>query len=117
MQIALRLVFSKMRYVPLVDLAFSLEFLNLLGSDKKAMRFLKKLEEHIELTNPKLIKGLNQISLMNIMILFRANNLGSYEFFNKCAQLLEGEIQKDTWQKLDSNQIADLLSALRMVNV
>ena len=81
-----------MRYVPLVDLAFSLEFLNLLGSDKKAMRFLKKLEEHIELTNPKLIKGLNQISLMNIMIFFRANNLGSYEFFNKCAQLLEGEI-------------------------
>ena len=92
MQIALRLVFSKMRHVPLVDIAFSLQFIDLLDSDKKAARFLKKLEEHIELTNPKLIKGLNQTSLMDIMITFRANKLGSYEFFNKCAQLLEGEI-------------------------
>ena len=91
-----------MRHVPLHDLSFAMQFLQLLGSDKKAIRFMKKLEEYIELTNEKLIKGLNQESLINIMINFRTQSMGSYEFFNKCATLLEGEISMGRWRGLDS---------------
>ena len=59
-QLTIRFVYEHMRHVPMVDLAASLTFLSQLGDDRKILRYLAKVEELIELTNPKLLKQVEQ---------------------------------------------------------
>ena len=44
----------------MVDLAASISFLSQLGDPRKALRYLTKVEELIEFTNPKLLKQVEQ---------------------------------------------------------
>ena len=77
-----------MRHVPLIDISLSCQYLHLLQSPKKIMRYVSKIEELIEFTNPKLLKQVNSEALLMIMQVFRAYNMGSREFNDKCASIL-----------------------------
>ena len=84
----MRFIFDRMRHVPMIDIGLSCQYLNLLQSPKKILRYISKIEELIEFTNPKLLKQVNTEAFLMIMQVFRAYNLGSREFIDKCASIL-----------------------------
>ena len=77
-----------MRHVPMIDIGLSCQYLHLLQSPKKIFRYVQKIEELIEFTNPKLLKQVNTEAFLMIMQVFRAYNMGSREFVDKCASIL-----------------------------
>ena len=108
----IKFIFERMRNVPIIDLAVSFQYLPLLGSDKKILRFLTKVEEMIELTNPKLLKHVEVNAFISIMLIFRESKIGSQEFKDKCALVLQNCLERNRWTQLTGEDIAALLSCL-----
>ena len=52
----LRIAFIDMQNVPIVDLALSLEFLSSLDDERKITRYVSRLQETLEVTNPVILK-------------------------------------------------------------
>lgn len=116
---SLRLIYGQMQQVPMVDLAFSLKFVRILDSEKKARRYLSRLQETIEVSNPVLLKQpYNQDALLEILVSFKKLGYGNIMFREKIASLLQTMIEKETWIPLhDSSQVANLISCLRDIHV
>ena len=52
---SLRTIYSNMQNTPIVDLAFSLHYVSVLDDERKARKFLARLQDTIEMTNPTLL--------------------------------------------------------------
>ena len=49
-------MYLNMQKVPVVDMAYSLEFVQILDDERKIFRYLQRINDTIELTNPSLLK-------------------------------------------------------------
>ena len=66
------MIFMDMQNVPIVDLAYSLEFVHILGDERKIQRYLSRMMDTIEVTNPSLLKQVyNQEALIDILRFYR----------------------------------------------
>lgn len=103
----------------MVDLAYSLKFVRILDNEKKARRYISRLQETIEVSNPALLKQpYNQDALLEILVSFKKLGFGNLAFREKVASLLEAIIEKKMWIPFnDSSQVADLISCLRDIDV
>ena len=86
---ALRIVYSNMHNVPVVDIAFALQCLPVLQDSKTIQKFTLRLQDTFEMVNPALLKQVyNQESLLDILIFFRRYRLGKISFREKIASFL-----------------------------
>lgn len=66
------MIFLDMQNVPIVDLAYSLEFVHILSDERKIQRYLSRMMDTIEVTNPSLLKQVyNQEALIDILRFYR----------------------------------------------
>lgn len=101
-------VFKQIKDLPLDDVADTLQFLE--GAEnKKADKFLQRLQDHLTLTNPKLLKEPTATALIQFTVVFHAMRLGNVEFWKKMTSLLENTLKE---QSLDSDELVQLFSCL-----
>lgn len=86
---SLRMIYVNMQLVPIVDIAYSLQFLPILGDENKITRYLSRLQDTIEMTNPVLLKQVyNQEAILTILEVFKGLQFGSILFKEKAAKIL-----------------------------
>ena len=94
---SVRVAYNNIRNLPLVDVAMSLRYLVLLNDEKKVQKFLVKLQNHIETTNPQLIKKPNQFAILEIMRFYRSLMMLSSQMTETFLSLLKTELKNKRW--------------------
>lgn len=114
-----RHMYSRMHYVPIVEIAYALKFVQVMRDKRKIMRFINRVQETIEVTNPQLLPQVfNQGALLEILKFFKKHQLGSLSLREKVALILQKMIEEKLWVKLSgSAELTDLISCLRDIDV
>lgn len=100
-QETLKTIFINMNRVPMQDLAFSLQFVTMLDSQKKAQRYLERLQDTIEVTNVAVMKQpFNQSALIDILGIYKSLGFGSSRFREKIASILNTMVEEKLWMPL-----------------
>ena len=114
----MRLIFPSMQHVPIVDIAFSLDFVPLLEDERKMRRYISRLQETIEVSNHQILKQVyDQEALLTILCFFKRHGMGNLMFKEKIASYLQTMVNNKSWLELGSSQnVADMLSCLREID-
>ena len=82
--------------------------------EDKMVKLLKRIENYIEVTNPKILlgDGSNIRALMSLYTSYSYTKMGGPHFWHKLEQLLEEEIKSRKKFKLDTDDLIPIINAL-----